>query len=769
MGALIEPFFYCLFASVIWAPLVFFAARQLCAGAAQPVDSYGSISGKVWPLALVLAALPVLLAPFAASLGLSLRAAAPLPPMADIAAPALATTALPEPAPIAATTTVSLADILRASAVLYFYGFIMLMALAVIRHIWFAYRLNFAAPIDTPALEAKLDAWRRRIGVNRQPRYVFSHVVSSVCVYGFFRPVIVMPDNLLDRVSIEDAALMGAHEMAHVKRGDVALFALCSAVKAVFWFNPFTHRICARANLAAEQGADALVLASGVDRRQYAHCFVQGLKFASGAAPNRFAGELVPSFTPFDKRSRRARLDAILSGAPQTPSMSWPARLSLTAAAALACVLAFAQAALAVAPPPPRDALPVAPVEGKITFGYGQYSKKMGPNRIAHEGVDIKAATGTPVRAAGPGKVIDATDNYSLGKNWGNVVVVDHGHGLVTRYAHLDSFIVKKGDKVKAGDVIGAVGATGKVTGPHLHFEVIKDGETIDPTPVVAAAPEPALAPAPAVRTNRRVQIAPDVDAASIAPRAPAVPKVDHDAEIRHNTQNAHKLEKRFAKMTDNLRARFENFDAFEELDGVFISTEDLESVEALSEALEDQFDIDVDTAFAFASPEGMRFEFNGGLTDEQRAEIDRAREDAKKQARKAAAQAKQNIARAKEDAKRIQRQAFAALERDQKEFARAAAASERARERAMEAAERTTERALADSERERERAIEEMEREIDHQIDRAEREAERAMKHSEADALAAEEKALREANVEIQERLKEIRERKRELARRER
>ncbi len=91
---------------------------------------------------------------------------------------------------------------------------------------------------------------------------------------------------------MSDAILMGAHEMAHIKRGDTRLFALCTAARAVFWFNPFMQRIAACANLAAEQAADALVIASGAERRQYAQCFVQGLRFAAGAS--NLGRDLVP-------------------------------------------------------------------------------------------------------------------------------------------------------------------------------------------------------------------------------------------------------------------------------------------------------------------------------------------------------------------------------------------------------------------------------------------------------------------------------------------
>lgn len=598
MAGIVEPFFYCLFASLIWAPAIFLTASVIARGG-KNINGASALSGKLWPAALIIAALPVLLAPLAATLGLSLRAPAPLPPMMEAAGPASAPIEAPAFAGAEKPDAVSLADIISMAAILYFYGFLMLFALAAVRHIWFAYRLNYAFELDEPRLEAALESWRVRIGVKSRPRYVFSHVVSSVCVYGFFRPVIVMPMHLLDRVSIEDAALMGAHEMAHIKRGDVGLFALCSIVKAVFWFNPFMHQICARATLTAEQGADALVLASGVNRRQYAHCFVQGLRLAADARYG-FAGELIPSFTPFDKRSRRQRLDAILSGAPERNALTLTAKIGLSASAALAAALAFAQAAFAVSPPAIEDALPVRPVEGEITLGYGEKSKLLGDDRPSHEGVDLRAAKGSPVRASGAGKIIAATGNYNGQKSWGNVVVIDHGHGLITRYAHLDSYKVEKGDHVDAGDIIGTVGATGVASGPHLHFEVISEGENLDPTALVASIPAASASQKTHATMKRNVQLAKAPTAfasAALAEPSDTFSSSQHSVrsasataatqKSQEHAGNRNELEKILHKLEARLRKQFEDFDPFNGLEDMTFDFDELENIEDWTEIFE--------------------------------------------------------------------------------------------------------------------------------------------------------------------------------------
>lgn len=103
-----------------------------------------------------------------------------------------------------------------------------------------------------------------------------------------------------------------------------------------------------------------------------------------------------------------------------------------------------------------------------------------------HNGVDIRAATGTPVKAFRDGKIVQSS--YAGGA--GNMVVVDHGNGLQSRYMHLSRFTVKPGDSVTAGQVIALSGATGGVTGPHLHFEIWRNGKPVDPKPYLTA-PKP--------------------------------------------------------------------------------------------------------------------------------------------------------------------------------------------------------------------------------------------------------------------------------------
>lgn len=121
--------------------------------------------------------------------------------------------------------------------------------------------------------------------------------------------------------------------------------------------------------------------------------------------------------------------------------------------------------------------LQVEPVAGVPSSGYGYRRHPISGGRKFHKGVDYRADRGTEVRAAGPGLVTYAKTKGSYGK----LVVISHGMGLETRYAHLHRIDVEEGEFVHAGTRIGAVGSTGRSTGAHLHFEVRQFDEAINP------------------------------------------------------------------------------------------------------------------------------------------------------------------------------------------------------------------------------------------------------------------------------------------------
>jgi murein DD-endopeptidase MepM/ murein hydrolase activator NlpD len=123
------------------------------------------------------------------------------------------------------------------------------------------------------------------------------------------------------------------------------------------------------------------------------------------------------------------------------------------------------------------------PVDGTPTSNFGTRSYYNGQRRSPHAGVDFVGEPGTPIRAANDGIVALAEPLYFTG----NTVIIDYGGGLYSLFAHLSEFRVKSGDAVAPDTTVGLVGATGRVTGPHLHWSVRLQGARVDPLSLVAA------------------------------------------------------------------------------------------------------------------------------------------------------------------------------------------------------------------------------------------------------------------------------------------
>jgi len=117
------------------------------------------------------------------------------------------------------------------------------------------------------------------------------------------------------------------------------------------------------------------------------------------------------------------------------------------------------------------------PVEGSISSRFGTRVDPMNGKKSTHEGVDIRGRRGDKIRATADGVVIKAFKNGG----YGNYLEIDHGNGYVTAFAHMQKYLVKKGDKVKRGQVVGKVGSSGRSTGPHLHYEILLQKKPVNP------------------------------------------------------------------------------------------------------------------------------------------------------------------------------------------------------------------------------------------------------------------------------------------------
>ena len=118
-----------------------------------------------------------------------------------------------------------------------------------------------------------------------------------------------------------------------------------------------------------------------------------------------------------------------------------------------------------------------------VTSQYGSRSDPFNGKRARHKGMDLASRTGNKIKVKAKGKVTRA--EYAGG--YGNLVVVDHGNGFQTKYAHMNKIYVKKGQYVEYDETLGEVGTTGRSTGPHLHYEVLYMGKNVDPMPFLKA------------------------------------------------------------------------------------------------------------------------------------------------------------------------------------------------------------------------------------------------------------------------------------------
>jgi murein DD-endopeptidase MepM/ murein hydrolase activator NlpD len=127
------------------------------------------------------------------------------------------------------------------------------------------------------------------------------------------------------------------------------------------------------------------------------------------------------------------------------------------------------------------------PAQGALSATWGEREDPFGRGQELHTGIDISADRGAPVYATGDGTIKSAGWNG----DYGNMVVIDHGYGLVTRYAHLSVYSVRPDERVLKGQVIGQVGSTGRSTGAHLHYELLVNGQLTNPLSLLGSSRRP--------------------------------------------------------------------------------------------------------------------------------------------------------------------------------------------------------------------------------------------------------------------------------------
>ena len=330
------------------------------------------------------------------------------------------------------------------------------------------------------------DTWRRRFRVRRAVRLVSSEASIAPFTLGVIRPVIFLP-----RAVVEDPRSLEpvlAHEMAHVARMDALWLSLQHILQAVYFFHPLVWISATKLNQERERLCDATVVSAG---RLAARDYVGGLL---NVLRLDLQGVGAPTMTARKRRIGVRIQDIIDRDGGARPRLA-PAIAVTIFLGVFLLPMATGDADAIPAPdnPPEKGASEARVVEVDLQIANplpgGRVTRSWGPGHldpftkkeVFHRGIDVASSLGTEVLAAAGGVVTVATESYEETPGSGTVIIVDHGNGLSTYYGHLETLEVNQGQTVAQSEVIATVGSTGKSTGPHLHFEVKKNGSTEDP------------------------------------------------------------------------------------------------------------------------------------------------------------------------------------------------------------------------------------------------------------------------------------------------
>lgn len=301
----------------------------------------------------------------------------------------------------------------------------------------------------------------------------------SPMLHGIRRRCLLLPAHM-SALDVRQQQMIVEHELTHWRRADPLWLAVSGGLALLFWFNRPYQRLDGALREAVELGCDDAVLsgASSSERQGYAGALVAQLRWQAGWQPGAAFGML--GVVGRVQRMRAAR----------PPRLSGKGRMLIGAGVAAVALLgaalqpAFSSdvSILALAPSAAPPASPETwryPLDRpRITSLFGL----VGPSHPkGHHGIDLAAPRGTPVLAVAAGTVLEARFDAS----WGHYVRIDHGSDTSSLLIHLERVDVVSGQRVKAGDLLGTSGASGKATGPHLHLEYWKGQERLDPVRVL--------------------------------------------------------------------------------------------------------------------------------------------------------------------------------------------------------------------------------------------------------------------------------------------
>jgi len=322
---------------------------------------------------------------------------------------------------------------------------------------------------DINNLADKLFCGKYRRSIN----IVISDEIKSPFVWWGKSWVIVLSRSVLALTEADKEAIL-AHEFAHIKRKDFIKYFILMLAKSFFIFSPFVFILINRIIEHEETEADLLAMElSGISPNKFGKTILKLLNI-SGKSEYQ-----VPALGIRKKRRLTMRLKRLFQR-----------KVNLKNRLAGLCIIVFTFAVLPFSFTSMAGTLGdsgggdfINPVKnGRLTQAFGHKKHPITKKDYFHQGIDLAAKTGTAVVAAADGKV--ATVDYN--DKQGYYVVLSHADGYSSVYAHLDKVLVAENDNVTGGENIAELGNTGVSTGPHVHFEIRKDGKALDPAKLIS-------------------------------------------------------------------------------------------------------------------------------------------------------------------------------------------------------------------------------------------------------------------------------------------
>ncbi|SKC42337.1 M56 family metallopeptidase [Maledivibacter halophilus] len=341
-----------------------------------------------------------------------------------------------------------------------------------------------------------LEDCKEKMGIGINIPIIQTSYVKAPALYGFIHPKLLLPVNIESQVNKNELQYIIFHELSHLKRKDIMVFWIMTFLKIIYWFNPIILYGFYQMRQDCEISCDALALSyiDYNDSKKYGKTIIRLLENNAKPLNHFMTAGLLSSKSQL---KRRIRMIALFKKNAY--------KLSLVSIAILILMggmfLTNAKEKTTEVNNTPQENNQIEieeinntqdniteeetikkmiwplPDSTKIVSPFGWRVHPVLKTKKLHTGTDIAGKEGLSIVAAVDGVVIHSDVEGGYGK----AIIIDHGDGVATLYAHCSELLVKKGQKVKAGDEIAKVGSSGLATQAHLHFEIRKDDEPVDP------------------------------------------------------------------------------------------------------------------------------------------------------------------------------------------------------------------------------------------------------------------------------------------------